>query len=69
MFRKKIIILAIFLVSLVMLSAVSAADDATSDIVSETPDEDLDVSEDEVLESSPDTFTNLMLQLMGMIIP
>ena len=46
-----------------MLSAVSAADDATSDIVS--LDEDLDVYADGILANNPDTFTNLNTTING----
>ena len=60
-------ILAIFLVSLLAVSAVSAADNATEDIVGveKTTDEVVSVnenqtiSEDDVLRDSPGTFTDL----------
>ena len=67
MINKKFMILAIFLVGLLAVSAVSAADNATEDIVGveETTDEVVGVnenrtiSEDDVLGNSPGTFTDL----------
>ena len=67
MINKKFMILAIFLVSLLAVSAVNAADNATEDIVGieETTDEVVSVnenqtiSEDDVLRDSPGTFTDL----------
>ena len=65
--NKKFMILAIFLVSLLAVSAVNAADNATEDIagVEKTADEVISVnenqtiSEDDVLGDSPGTFTDL----------
>ena len=67
MINKKFMILAIFLVGLLAVSAVSAADNATEDIagVEKTADEVISVnenqtiSEDDVLGDSPGTFTDL----------
>ena len=51
---KKLMILAIFLVSLLAISAVNAADNATSDVVSveETTDKVVSVEENQVIEQT-----------------
>ncbi len=60
--NKKFMILAIFLVSLLAVSAVNAADNITSDIVSiNETDEVISIENNEecILEAYPGTFTDL----------